>query len=60
MLVLTRKIGQNIIISNDKGLHVIVTVTNVRNKKAVLGFTAPKEINVDREEIFESKQEGKP
>lgn len=59
MLVLTRKKDQKIIIHDDKGLHIEVTVTDIRGKKAVLGFEAPKEISVDREEIFELKQKGK-
>ena len=59
MLVLTRKKGQKIIIHNDEGLHIEITVTDIRGKKAVLGFEAPKEISVDREKVYKSKQEGK-
>lgn len=59
MLVLSRRKNQKIIIHDDKGLHITVTVADIRGKKAVLGFDAPEEINIDREEVFESKQKGK-
>ena len=50
MLVLARKIGERVIIGDG----IIVTVVDVRSDMTVrLGFTAPAETRVDREEIRE-------
>jgi carbon storage regulator len=48
MLVLTRHVHQSIVIGHD----VIVTVLEVRGDQVRLGITAPKEIQVHREEVF--------
>jgi carbon storage regulator len=47
MLVLTRKVGEKIIISDN----IVVTVLDVRDGVIKLGFTAPKNIVINREEI---------
>ena len=52
MLVLTRYTGQTIIINNN----IKVTVLDVQGKQVRLGIDAPKEVEIDREEIFERKQ----
>ena len=56
MLILSRKKGQNIMIYNDEELLAEVTITAICGNKVKLGFTAPKEITIDREEVFKSKQ----
>lgn len=48
MLVLTRKIGETIRISDD----IKVTVIEVKGKNIRLGIEAPKETKVYREEVF--------
>ena len=48
MLILTRKIGESIII----GDNITVTVLGVKNNHMKLGIEAPKGIPVHREEIF--------
>jgi carbon storage regulator len=48
VLVLTRHVHQSIVIGHD----VIVTVLEVRGDQVRLGITAPKEIQVHREEVF--------
>lgn len=48
MLVLTRHVHQSIVIGHD----VVVTVLEVRGDQVRLGITAPKEIQVHREEVF--------
>ena len=48
MLVLTRHVHQSIVIGHDVG----VTVLEVRGDQVRLGITAPKEIQVHREEVF--------
>ena len=49
MLILTRKIGENLIIGDD----VEITVLSVRGNQVKLGVNAPKEIAVHRQEIYE-------
>ena len=56
MLVLTRKVGESIKISDD----VKVTVLEVKGKNIRLGIEAPKTTKVYREEVFlKIKQENK-
>jgi carbon storage regulator len=60
MLILTRRIGENLRIGDD----VVVTVLAVKGAQVRLGVEAPKSVPVHREEIFERirherAQEGK-
>ena len=52
MLILTRDLGQKIIIGKEE---IVVTVLAVSKGKVKLGVTAPSSVPVDREEIFQSK-----
>lgn len=56
MLVLTRKPNQSIIIGDD----IKITVVEVRGEQVRLGITAPKDIPVHRQEIYEAIQHGEP
>lgn len=47
MLVLTRKIGETIIIADN----IRVTVVDVRGNQVRLGFVAPEAIKIQREEL---------
>ena len=49
MLILTRKIGESLIIGDD----VEITALSVRGNQVKLGVNAPKEIAVHRQEIYE-------
>lgn len=52
MLVLTRKIGQQVLINNGS---IQVKVLKVDNGVISIGFKAPDHIDIDREEIFLKK-----
>ena len=47
MLVLTRRVGEQIVIAGD----IRVTVVAVQGDKVRLGITAPASVRVDREEV---------
>jgi carbon storage regulator len=49
MLVLTRKVGEEIIIDGC----IRVTITGVKGDKVRIGITAPPEIRIDREEVHQ-------
>lgn len=53
MLVLSRKPGESIVIAGN----IRVTVVEVRAGKVRIGVEAPKEVSVDRSEVYEAKQE---
>ena len=56
MLILTRKVGESMVIGND----ITVTVMGVKGSHIRIGVSAPKEINVHREEIHNriAKEQG--
>jgi len=59
MLILTRRVGETVMIGND----VTVTVLGVKGNQVRVGINAPKNVAVHREEIFERikrEQQGEP
>ena len=48
MLILTRRVGETVVIGND----VDVTVLGVKGNQVRLGVKAPREVPVHREEIY--------
>lgn len=55
-LVLTRKIDEEIIISNDKQKVVCsIAVSKIDRNNVRLSFEAETDLRIDRKEVFESK-----
>ena len=52
MLILTRRVGETLVIGDD----VNVTVLGVRGNQVRLGVDAPKEVAVHRDEIYQRIQ----
>ena len=52
MLILTRRVGETLIIGDD----VEVTVLGVRGHQVRIGVNAPKTVSVHREEIYQRIQ----
>jgi carbon storage regulator len=55
MLILTRRVGETVVIGND----VDVTVLGVKGNQVRLGVKAPREVSVHREEIYKRIKEEK-
>ncbi len=50
MLVLSRKKGQSIIINDN----IVVTVVDIRGDKVRLGFDAPRDVPIHRQEVYDA------
>lgn len=56
MLVLTRKVGEKIVIGDD----IKIMVMEIKGKQVRIGIDAPSDTTVHREEVYERiKDEGK-
>lgn len=55
MLILTRRIGETLMVGDD----VTVTVLGVKGNQVRLGVNAPRDIAVHREEIYQKIQNEK-
>lgn len=49
MLILTRRVGETVMIGDD----VTVTVLGVKGNQVRVGINAPKKVGVHREEVYE-------
>jgi len=52
MLILTRRVGENIIIGDD----ITITPLGVKGIQVRIGISAPKNVTVHREEIYRAIQ----
>jgi carbon storage regulator len=52
MLILTRRVTESLMIGND----VTVTIIGIKGNQVQVGVSAPKDVAVHREEIFERIQ----
>lgn len=55
MLVLSRKPSEKVMIGKD----ITVTILSIQGRNVRIGFDAPDEVEVDREEIFNRKENDK-
>lgn len=55
MLILTRRVGETLMIGDD----VTITVLGIKGHQVRLGINAPKEVSVHREEIYQRIQQEK-
>jgi carbon storage regulator len=49
MLILTRRVGETLMVGDD----VTVTIVGVKANQVRIGINAPKDVTVHREEIYE-------
>ena len=55
MLILTRRVGESLVIGDD----VVVNVPGVKGNQVRIGVDAPKDVSVHREEIYDRIQADK-
>ncbi|MCR9184173.1 MAG: carbon storage regulator CsrA [Halieaceae bacterium] len=54
MLILTRRVGESLMVGDD----ITITVLGVKGNQVRIGVSAPKDVAVHREEIYNRIQEG--
>ena len=55
MLILTRRVGESLIINDD----IVINILGLKGNQIRIGIKAPKEITVHREEIYNRIQSEK-
>ena len=54
MLILTRRVGESLMVGDD----ITITVLGVKGNQVRIGVNAPRDVAVHREEIYSRIQEG--
>lgn len=52
MLILTRRVGENIVVGDD----IVISVVEVRGDAVRIGIQAPRSVTVHREEVYRELQ----
>lgn len=52
MLILTRRVGENVIVGDD----IVISVIEVRGEAVRIGIQAPRSVTVHREEVYRELQ----
>lgn len=52
MLILTRRVGENVIVGDD----IVISVIEVRGDAVRIGIQAPRSVSVHREEVYQELQ----
>lgn len=55
MLILTRRVGESLMIGDE----IVVTILGVKGNQIRVGISAPKDVSVHREEIYQRIQQEK-
>ncbi len=58
-LTLTRHLGESVVLQTPEG-EVIVTIVAIDGRRVRLGFTAPKEVEIFRQELLGPPGQTKP
>lgn len=56
MLVLSRRPREELVIHTDTGFKVTVVVLGIIGNQVRFGIDAPKEVHIDRREVWDRKQ----
>jgi carbon storage regulator len=57
MLVVSRKINERVFVEMPDGRLIVVTISAVRGDKVRVGFDAPQDVKILREELFQAALE---
>lgn len=55
MLVLSRRLSEEVVISRGE-MKITCKIVDIRSAKVRMGFTAPDDVVIDREEVDQAKQ----
>jgi len=56
MLVLSRRPREELVLHTDDGFKITVMVLGITGNQVRIGVDAPKEVHIDRREVYDKKQ----